>query len=367
VSIRIDRTGIGRIGTHLLAALLSCALIAIDTRGQESRPPLSKSEIIAGLRASGAARRSQGDLAAEVEERGISFKADEATMEELRRAGARSFLIDAIRRAGAPGPRPQTAPPATLPSTPQSDEETREAALTRLPLIEQVRYHALKYVEELPNFTVKQIVQRYERTPTTRDWQLQDTLEIELTYHDREGEKFKLLRVNGAPAKSSYEALGGSTSTGEFGSLLGALFAPRSQATFREVRREKFRHRATVVFEFKVRTAHSTSQLTDKSSGRSVTSGYQGTLWIDEAEKRVLRIEVSHEEIPPGFPITLAENAVEYDYVTIAGQRHLLPVRAEMLLGRDRERYYTRNVIELRDYHKFETDVQILPSNDPPD
>jgi hypothetical protein len=35
-----------------------------------------------------------------------------------------------------------------------------------------------------------------------------------------------------------------------------------------------------------------------------------------------------------------------------------------MLLGGERGRYYTRNVIEMRNYHKFEADVKILTSGD---
>jgi hypothetical protein len=51
--------------------------------------------------------------------------------------------------------------------------------------------------------------------------------------------------------------------------------------------------------------------------------------------------------------------------VTIAGEKYLLPVYAELILGRDAERFYSRNVIELRNYHMFETDLKILPEKDP--
>ena len=56
----------------------------------------------------------------------------------------------------------------------------------------------------------------------------------------------------------------------------------------------------------------------------------------------------------------LAERAVEYDWITIDGQRYLLPVYADVILGNDLKRYYLRNVIELRNYHKFDTDLKIL-------
>ncbi len=233
-------------------------------------------------------------------------------------------------------------------------------------MLEQARYHALEFVEELPNFIVTQFVTRYVRTPEHKDWQLEDKLEIELTYRAKEGEKYKVLRLNGRPSEMSYEGLGGSTSTGEFGSMLGSLFAPESKAEFREVRRETFHGRQTVIFDFRVKKANSNSQISDKNSGRTVTAGYQGSVWIDTETARVLRIEEAHDDIQPGFPVTLSENAVEYDWVTIAGERHLLPVSAEVIMGRDSDRNYSRNVIELRNYRMFDTDVKILPEKEPP-
>jgi hypothetical protein len=38
-----------------------------------------------------------------------------------------------------------------------------------------------------------------------------------------------------------------------------------------------------------------------------------------------------------------------------------LPVYAEAILGNDLKRYYLRNVIELRNYRMFDTDLKILP------
>jgi hypothetical protein len=355
----------------LLGGLCAAGRIGL---GQEKKQPVSKGELIQLLKQGTGKQLSQGDLAEEVSQRGIAFPADERTLDELRQAGAHSFLLDAIQRAGgtATAPKPHLRPvdpaetkaPAEVLSE-EDERKVRAAELAKLPFLEQARYHALEYDEELPNFTVVQTVTRYVQTPKNKDWQLQDKLEIELTYRIKGGEKLKLLRLNGAPSKMTYDDLGGSTSVGEFSSILSALFAPETHAEFKELRHEVFRGRQTVVFDFKVRTAHSQSQITDKNTRQTITSGYQGSVWIEAETKRVLRIEESQVDIPPGFPITLSESAVEYEWVTIADQRYLLPVHAEMLLGQDRERYYTRNVIEFRNYHKFETDLKITSPDDP--
>jgi hypothetical protein len=235
-------------------------------------------------------------------------------------------------------------------------------AVAKLPMIEHTRKLALDYADELPNFIVTQIVKRYVQDSDSKDWKLDDTLEVELTYREGKGEQFKLLRINGKPTQQTYESLGGSTSTGEFGSMLSAVFLPRTKAEFKEVKKDLLRGRETVVYDFKVRKADSISAITDKESGQTVVASYSGSIWVDAETRNVLRIEASHEGMPPAFPVTLSENAVEYDWVTIAGERYLLPVRAEVLMGRDRDRVYTRNVIEFKNYQKFEAKIKI-PSN----
>lgn len=339
--------------------------------GQTVKGPVTKEEILAFLKSTADRRIEQGDLAAEISERGVAFPITEQTLEELRKAGARSFLLDAIRNTVKKEEPPAEPPHLKTNDAPAQPEETAESyaakekaraeAFAKLPLLEQARHFALEYEEDLPDFTATQFVTRYARKPGDKDWKVEDKLEIELTYHIKGGEKYKLVKMNGAPTTMKYDNLGGSTSTGEFGSVLAAVFEPSSRAEFNEVRNETFRNHQTVVYDFRVKKAFSHSQITDQNTKQTVTAGYQGTVWIDTETKRVLRIEQSQEGMPPNFAITLAEDAIEYDWVTIADQKYLLPVRAEVLLGRDRDRYYTRNVIEFRNYHKFETDIKILP------
>ncbi|MEP7336506.1 MAG: hypothetical protein ABI977_01965 [Acidobacteriota bacterium] len=361
-----------------LAAVLIAVLCATLTAGfgQDKKPPMAKEEILAFLKSAssprpGTERRTeQGDLAGEIEQRGVAFPVTEQTLEELRKAGARAFVLDAIRNTvkkeePPEAPRLKTAEATVQAAAPEPSEEEKEKAraeaFAKLPFLEQARYYALQYAEDLPDFSAMQFVTRFAQKPGDKDWKQEDKLEIELTYRIKGGEKYNLVRQNGAPTKVKYDNLGGSTSTGEFGSILAAAFAPQTRAEFKEIRNEVFRNRKTVVYEFKVKKAFSLSKLTDKTTFQSVTSGYQGTVWIDVETRRVLRIEQAQEGMPANFSITLAENAVEYDWVKIADQSYLLPVRAEVLLGQDRERSYTRNVIEFRNYRKFDTDIKIFP------
>jgi hypothetical protein len=345
---------------HTAFLLLILWPIAEVRSAQNATAPLTKQEIVFRLKEAEAHRLSQADIATEINQRGIAFTLDEKTLSELRQAGARSFLLDAIQRAGKNPGRPQVSDPAVL------DDETQrrspDGGTAKLPILEQARQHALDFAEELPNFIVTQVVNRYVRRPESKDWQLEDKLEIELTYRTGKGEEFKLLRIDGKPTTQSYQDIGGSTSTGEFGSMLAALFSLHSRAEFKEVKRETFHGRPAAVYDFKIKRANSSSTISDRDSRKTVIAGYSGSVWIDTESGRVLRVEQSDDDIPAGFPVSLSENAVEYDWIAIAGERYLLPVRAEVLLGRDDKRVYTRNVIEFSGYRKFEAKIKVDPN-----
>jgi len=325
---------------------------------QDKVTPFSKAELLTLLRQSGPRHPSQGEIIEQLEQRGIAFAVDEPTINELKQAGARTFLLESVRRLGKNGGHPESYPTGV--SDEAGVERVQAADFARLPLLEQTRHYVLESAKDLPNFIVNQTVSRYLRTPEYKDWKLDDTIEVEITYQAERGEQFKLLRVSGKPTTQSYEELGGSTSTGEFGSMLMAIFVPQSKAQFKEVRHETYRGRPAALYDFTVKKADSNAIIQDKESGQKTIAGYSGSLWIDTESKQVLRVEVAYEGLPPRFPINMSENAVEYDWVTIGEQRYMLPTRAELLMGRDSIHVYTRNVIEFRNYHKFEGKMKVL-------
>src|SRR5689334_17210606 len=77
---------------------------------QDKAAPFSKPELISLLRQSASRRLSQGDIIEQVEQRGISFAVDDATVNELKQAGARTFLIESIKRLGRNGGQPDAYP-----------------------------------------------------------------------------------------------------------------------------------------------------------------------------------------------------------------------------------------------------------------
>lgn len=351
--MRMIRTGM--ICLTLLAMML--AAIGPVVLAQKSSP-LTKAEVLANLAAAQRREILQADVAAEIEQRGIDFTLTEAVLTELRKAGAKTVVIDALLRAAS---RPQTRPGDqkgeeefnTISGAEADNEEVR------LPFIEQVRRNALNYVHELPNFIVRQRVRRFTRDPRTGAWQPRDVLDIEVTYETSRGETYQLKAIDGRPTRENYKDVGGASSAGEFGTILVAIFNPPSKATFKQGPNDKIDGRNAVIYDFRVPTETSSNNITETRTGQSIISGYRGSIWIDTETKRVLRIEQAADDIPPNFPITVAESAVDYGFFDISGKQYLLPKRAEVIIGSDRERLYSRNIIEFTDYRKFETDIKI--------
>ena len=361
----------------LAASMTAFSFQSGGTPAQQETGPITKQELISLIKQRGPERIPQGDIADMVASRGLAFKLDDQVLQELRAAGAQEFLIQSIKQSVADASMPRLhdrsndaagapdasdAPPPRL--SPEEMKRDRDAEIAKLPFLEQARVHALDFSQELPNFVVTQKVSRYIRSPRTRgEWVSDSRLSIEETYRVDKGEQLKLVTLNGKFATLNYDQLDGATSTGEFSASLGGIFVPESHTEFTEIKHVQFRGRDAVLYDFKVLKAHSTLTITDKTTKQSIVSGYTGSVWIDSETKRVLRVEESAEAPPPSFPITLSESAVDYDWVSIGGEKSFVPIHAEVLLGSDANRYYGKNVIDFVNYHKFEGDIKIIPES----
>jgi hypothetical protein len=135
------------------------------------------------------------------------------------------------------------------------------------------------------------------------------------------------------------------------------------------------RGRHTVIYEYEVKKENSHQALGWGEGGslkQETISGYRGRIWIDRENYRVLRLEDISTEIEAGFPITAASKIIDYDWVSINEQTHLLPSRAVVeLTAHDRgQTEQTRNEILFRGYRKFGAEVKIIDVDEkdfPPD
>jgi hypothetical protein len=226
------------------------------------------------------------------------------------------------------------------------------------------------YIERLPDFTCTRRAEHFQ-SKTGQEWQLQVKVAEELSYY-RRAEHYKIVEVNGAPAKKvpfAVMAAGYYSSGGNFGQLLGELFDPKAQAQFQWKGWEELRGRQAYVFSYRVplessetRTGRCTSWVLFQRCN-SVKFGYHGLLYVDRDAPRVMRITQVADDVPASYPA--GADSVDYDPVTVAGVEYLLPVADESQSQFHKTMF--RNRSTYGDYRKFVAESTMTTADLPPE
>jgi hypothetical protein len=251
-------------------------------------------------------------------------------------------------RAGAPADGDSSANENMRQSMPPSGD----------PFIDQAREEAFSFTETLPNYVVKQYTTRYAAQVargSQTSWQALDHVTADVIEEDGT-EKYKNILVNGQPPRVDVEKTG-SWSRGEFSSLQLDVLSPSTNARFHGKQATTIVNRAAFLYDFSVERPNSHWHI--EADGQSDQPAYTGSIWIDKQNYRVLRIELSAQNLPRTFPLDTVESAVDYDYVVIGEGKYLLPVHSEALSCAHGGGGCTRNVIEFRNYKKFAADSNI--------
>jgi hypothetical protein len=318
-------------------------------------PPLTNQEFVRLLYQLPAHPEQRERLMDDIRKRGIAFPITPGLRSLVAtKSGNDASLLRTLEEADRRRANPTVA---TMPPEAEAIE-----------LLERARKATLGATETMPDYLVKQQITRSRAFGQSKNWSPYDRLSIAVSYRQSAGEDYKLLSVNGMPANEdqSYSMkLGGTISTGEYVSALTELFKPESRAEFQAIDTDTLRGRRTIIYEYQVKKEFSRQSLGWGQGGslkQQTIAGYRGRIWIDRENYRVLRLEDISTEIDAGFPITAASKIIDYDWVTINEQPHLLPSRAVVeLTARDRgQTEQTRNEILFRGYRKFGTEVKII-------
>lgn len=215
--------------------------------------------------------------------------------------------------------------------------------------------NALAYNGSLPNFICTEAIERYLE-PGQRPY---DTLRIQLSYFNRK-EDYRVMNPDGQEAQISHDQLHGSISKGEFGSELTEIFSASSQTEFQWDHTTTLRKRPANVYFFRIPLAHSpdtVEALTREGSVVNAKASQQGFVSINAATNHVMRISWQSENVPLNFAMQSGTTQLDYDFIDIGGESHLLPVAAEIRLDSPGERNW--NHVEFRNYRKFAADSNI--------
>jgi len=259
---------------------------------------------------------------------------------------------DDIAEAPAPKPKPAPAKPKSdsVDFTITAEDAAKNAVYKDDARIKQTRAWAASFTQGLPNFVCQQVTTRYLEESKSSGWQPLDVVTAKVVYEDGK-EKYQEITVGGKRTNKGMMELGGSTSTGEFASILMSLFeGQRAQFRFSEST-SLTGGTAAAVYDFKVPLRHSDWTIT--VGGQSLMPAYNGSVWIEKADPKVRRIEMQAINIPKDFPDDAVESTVDYDQVHLGERTFLVPVHAEILSCQRGTTICTKNTIDFRDYHKY--------------
>jgi len=329
-----------------IAGLVVCACAL-------AQQTLTLEQLLAFIRSSIKMKYPDKEVAAYVSKLKLSEHLDERTVEELQGEGAgpktaAALLELANASASLPKPQPKAPKPAYKPPPPPPPEEQQE-------VISEMRDYAMNYSKSLPNFICTQVTRRYVDPTGKEFWQTADTIMEHLTYFDQK-ESYKVTMVNDHYVDLAHEAVGGAVSTGDFGSMLRSLLSPRADALIEFDHWATLRGKRCYVFSYRITSGNSDYSILFGRSDRIIV-GYKGLLFADKDTHMILRISLEAADIPASFPVQEAREILDYDYVKIAGQEFLLPLKAQVFMRHNKE--LTRNDIEYRLYQKYSAEATV--------
>jgi hypothetical protein len=257
-----------------------------------------------------------------------------------------------VLKRGAPERRPVAEAPETAASLPPPQPETPAPQAPQPdPLIEQARNVIAEYNEKLPNYICQQVTTRYYSTTHPVSWVATDVVSANVVFENGT-EHYRNVKVNGKESKKGILQIGGTSSRGEFATMLTGLFAPSTNARFYPRRDDVIAGLGAAMYDYDVAREH--SFWTVEKGSQVLKPAFHGSVWIEKKTGRVLRIEMEAREIPDEFPLDTIESALDYQYVRLGDVRkYILPVHSEFLSCERGSPVCVKNSTDFRNYEKF--------------
>lgn len=270
------------------------------------------------------------------------------TVEALKVIAAASSSLEAPKTVAA-----VAKPPAAIIPPPSAAEQNK--------LLEEMQEYARSYSRRLPDFICMQVTRRFEDPSGLEFWQRLDVITAKLTFFEGK-EDYKVVLINNHYLDTTLDKIGGTTSRGEFGTMLNEIFDPASGARFKWERWATLRGKRMHVFSFAIPQSKS-KFLVNYRDEQWLLAAYKGFLYLDRDTGAVMRITQEIDGLPPSFPLQQITSTIDYDTIEIAGAKYVLPIKA---VNRSREgKKLQKNEIEFRMYNKFGVEANITFEPEP--
>lgn len=338
-----------------MRAMLSLCLLAATSVVALAQRVMTADQVEAFIRSSIQLHLDDVKVASYLKKIRLSDRLEDRRVEELEGMGAGPRTILALRALSKssdslPVAAPPPPPPPRVVIPPPPPEELER-------ILRQIIDSARSYAETLPNYLCVQVTRRRFDPTGTENWVLHDTIQEQVSYVDHK-EDYKVVMINGrSVANVQHTQLGGSTLSGDFGSIFSEIFDPKTATEFTWDHWATLRGRRMYVFAFHVPQSRSHFTIAAGEAHREITAGYRGLIYADRATNSIMRYKFECEDIPVDFPVKDVRLDVNYDFIEIAGQKYVLPLKTEVW-SRD-GRYLTWNEAEFHLYRKFGTESNI--------
>ncbi len=329
----------------MLAAVAVAAALAV---GQSAR---TAEDVVRYIRTAIEQKYKDGDVAATLQGMRLSTRLDPAAVTELQHLGAGPRTVAALTKLSEASSTLTAAGPKAEPVAPPPP-----SSADRKRVVEEVRSNSLNYTDSLPNYICRQVTRRRVDPAGSGSWRDVDVIVEQLSFFEKR-ETYKVVMVNNSMVTNNlqHDQLGGATSSGEFGSILRAIFAPESETEFEWERWATLRGRAQYVFRFE--TGQPIYTIRHGDSKRTIMARVRGQIFVDRDTRMVMRLHFECEGIPSDFPIRSVSLDQDYDFADVGGQQFLLPLRSDV---RSREAgYLSWNEVSFSGYRKFAADATI--------
>ncbi len=227
--------------------------------------------------------------------------------------------------------------------------------------------YAFHHEQNLPNFLCTQTTRRFQDFSGSvqngqEDWRPLDIIVERLTYFEHR-EDYKVIEINGVPSSREHSKLGGASSSGEFGSVMKAIFTPETDADFTWQTWFMLRGRRMHVYAYQVPVAKSDYHVMVPEQSKDLVTGYHGLVFIDDGKHFVHRITLHADGIPAGYPVQDISLMLDYEFTHIGDADYLLPLNFELRSRQGNARI--KNDVDYDDYRKFTADSSVTFA--PPD
>jgi len=220
------------------------------------------------------------------------------------------------------------------------------------PKLERTRVLVRKYLSALPNFTAdKAMTTQSSKVSATPKWSVTETLQAEANFRGRQETLRNIVRDGVKLPDAAILPTG--VRAGASTSRLSQIFSPDCPVTI------KFEKRAveagTPVLAYSFTSPHDScfGPVWDGHYQRYFP-GYEGEVFIGEADGLVRKIYCTTTGFPAEFNQRTMEEQVMWDQVAIGEERHLLPVSSQTLLVSTNNTMFL-SVVKYTNHRHFES------------